>query len=166
MCGILGGNNPSWDYNKGILALKHRGPDGQRVVKFDDFTMAFARLAIIDLSDNGMQPMISINEDVCIVFNGEIYGYHKLRMELIKKGHAFKSESDTEVILNAYLEYNDDFINHIDGMFAIAIYDLRTYKIKLFRDRVGIKPLYYFYDGENFGFSSELKGITVIANLN
>lgn len=164
MCGILGGNNPSWDYNKGILALKHRGPDGQRVVKFDDFTMAFARLAIIDLSDNGMQPMISINEDVCIVFNGEIYGYHKLRMELIKKGHAFKSESDTEVILNAYFEYNDDFINHIDGMFAIAIYDLRTYKIKLFRDRVGIKPLYYFYDGENFGFSSELKGITTMCN--
>lgn len=160
MCGILGGNCVEWDYEKGILSMKHRGPDGQRVVKFKNFVLAFARLAIQDLSEKAMQPMFSSNEDVCIVFNGEIYGYQNLKASLIKKGYVFKTTSDTEVILNAYLEYKDRFIDYIDGMFAIAIYDLNTEKIKLFRDRTGIKPLYYYYDGNYFGFASELKGIT------
>lgn len=159
MCGILGGNCKEWDYKKGILSMRHRGPDGQRIVQFNQFTLGFARLAILDLTDKGMQPMFSSHEEICMVYNGEIYGFEKLRLELIEKGYRFQSRTDSEVIVNAYLEYNDEFVKYIDGMFAIAIYDLRTQQIKLFRDRTGIKPLYYLFDGKNFGFASELKGI-------
>ena len=164
MCGILGGNNSKWNYAKGIESMQHRGPDGIKISTMEEFTFAFARLAIIDLSDRGMQPMFSQNQKVGIVFNGEIYGFQKLRNELIKKGYNFISTGDTEVILNAYLEWGDAFIDKIDGMFGLAIYDLKEKKVKLFRDRVGIKPLYYYYDGKNFGFSSELKGITNMCN--
>lgn len=159
MCGILGGNNRQWDYEGGIQAIWHRGPDGQRVKRMDDITMAFARLAIIDLSSNGMQPMTSKDGRVTIVYNGEIYGYTQLKKDLEKK-YEFFSTADTEVILNAYLEFGDEFVDKIDGMFAIAIYDQRTMKLKLFRDRTGIKPLYYYSDGENFAFASELKALT------
>lgn len=159
MCGILGGNNVEWNYKKGIECMAHRGPDGIRIVPLEDFTLAFARLAIIDLSENAMQPMFSYDNQVGIVFNGEIYGYQKLRKKLEKAGYKFRSFSDTEVILNAYLEWGEKFITRVDGMFGMAIYDKREGVIRLFRDRVGIKPLYYFYDGVNFGFSSELKGI-------
>lgn len=159
MCGILGGNNKLWDYEGGIQAIKHRGPDGQRVKHMEEFSMAFARLAIIDLSENAMQPMTSKDGKVTIVYNGEIYGYHLLRKELEKK-YEFVSNSDTEVILNAYLEYGDAFVDKIDGMFAIAIYDQNVMQLKLFRDRIGIKPLYYYYSDENFAFSSELKALT------
>ena len=139
--------------------MRHRGPDGIRVSRMPDFTLAFARLAIMDLSEQGMQPMFSCDNQVGIVFNGEIYGYQKLRNELLQKGYRFRSTSDTEVILNAYLEWGEKFINRVDGMFGMAIYDRRDGKVRLFRDRIGIKPLYYYYDGANFGFSSELKGI-------
>lgn len=159
MCGILGGNNLNWNYNRGIKCMHHRGPDGMKIYNLPDFTLAFARLAIIDLSENGMQPMFTQDEQVGIVFNGEIYGYQKLRKELMKRGWQFKSSSDTEVVLNAYLEWGEEFISKVDGMYGMAIYDKRDGKIKLYRDRVGIKPLYYYYDGVNFGFSSELKGI-------
>lgn len=159
MCGILGGTNRKWDYESGIQTIKHRGPDGQLIKRMDGFTMAFARLAIIDLSSNAMQPMSSKDGKVTIVYNGEIYGYQSLKKELVKK-YEFFSNSDTEVILNAYLEYGDAFIDKIDGMFAIAIYDKNLMQVKLFRDRTGIKPLYYYDDGESFAFSSELKALT------
>lgn len=159
MCGILGGNNRNWDYNAGIVCMQHRGPDGIKIVKRQEFILGFARLAIMDLSDQGMQPMWSQNGRVGIVYNGEIYGYQKLKKELSALGYHFYSTSDTEVILNAYLEWGNDFVNRIDGMFGLAIYDERDMTIRLYRDRVGIKPLYYYYEGNNFGFSSELKGI-------
>lgn len=158
MCGILGGNNPLWDYEKGIRSLYHRGPDGQRVQKFEEMTLAFARLAIIDLSANGMQPMTSADGNVSMVYNGEIYGYGELKESLEKK-YRFYSTSDTEVILNAYLEYGDAFIEKIDGIFAIAIYDRRERQLKLYRDRVGVKPLYYYCSGKHFAFASELKAL-------
>lgn len=164
MCGILGGNNPNWNYNKGIECMRHRGPDGIRVTVLEDFTLAFARLAIMDLSAHGMQPMFSADHQVGIVFNGEIYGYQNIKAELVKRGYQFQSTSDTEVVLNAYLEWGDKFIQKVDGMFGLAIYDNRDKSIKLFRDRVGIKPLYYYYDGTNFGFASELKGILNMCN--
>ncbi|MDE6851320.1 MAG: asparagine synthase (glutamine-hydrolyzing), partial [Lachnospiraceae bacterium] len=144
--------------------MSHRGPDGIRISPMQDFTFAFARLSIIDLSEHGMQPMFSYDNQVGIVFNGEIYGYQKLRDMLIKKGYQFRSTSDTEVILNAYLEWGEKFITKIDGMFGIAIYDKRDMTIKLFRDRVGIKPLYYYFNGSDFGFASELKGIVNMCN--
>ena len=158
MCGILGGNKRTWNYRAGIESMKHRGPDGICIETMQDITFAFARLAIIDLSSNGMQPMFSDDKNVCIVFNGEIYKYENLKKELEKK-YCFRSKTDTEVLLYAYMEYGDSFIDKIDGMFAIAIYDRRREKIKLFRDRVGIKPLYYYVQGREFGFSSELKGL-------
>lgn len=164
MCGILGGNNSKWNYKNGIECMQHRGPDGIEIALLDDFTLAFSRLAIMDLSQNGMQPMFSYDNQVGIVFNGEIYGYQKLREQLIKKGYKFRSTSDTEVILNAYLQWGEKFITKVDGMFGIAIYDRREGVVKLFRDRVGIKPLYYYYDGINFGFASELKGIVNMCN--
>lgn len=164
MCGILGGNNPQWNYEKGIECMKHRGPDGTRVIPGENFTLAFTRLAIMDLSIQGMQPMFSDDGQVGIVFNGEIYGYQKLRNQLIQKEYVFYSTSDAEVVLNAYLEWGEKFITKVDGMYGMAIYDKRDGTIKLFRDRVGIKPLYYYYNGFEFGFSSELKGIVGMCN--
>lgn len=163
LCAILGGNNRKWDYQAGIDCMKHRGPDGIRIEFMEDIIFAFARLAIIDLSSNGMQPMFSTDKKVCIVFNGEIYKYKELRKRLEKK-YCFCSETDTEVLLYAYMEYGDSFIDKIDGMFAIAIYDKHCQKIKLFRDRTGIKPLYYYVQGYEFGFSSELKGLVNMIN--
>ena len=159
MCGILGGNNSVWDYKKGIESMYHRGPDGIKIDHLGDFVLAFSRLAVMDLTMQGMQPMFSYDNQVAVTFNGEIYGFKKLRNFLEKKGYQFRSTSDTEVILNAYLEWGDKFVTKVDGMFGMAIYDKREGTVKLFRDRVGIKPLYYYYDGVNFGFSSELKGI-------
>lgn len=156
MCGILGGNIFEWDYQKGIERIRHRGPDGQRVTEYDDCILGFARLSIMDLSENAMQPFESQDGNVVIVFNGEIYGFHDLRNTLMKK-YKFRTSSDTEVVLYAYMEYGDKFIDYIDGMFAIAIYDRRVRQIKLYRDRYGIKPLYYLYKNQKFAFTSELK---------
>lgn len=158
MCGILGGNVSTWSYGDGIKAMRHRGPDSRRVERYNNFTLAFARLAIIDLSDRAMQPMTSGDGRIHILFNGEVYGFNKLRSEL-ENDFYFSTTSDTEVILYAYCKYGDSFIDKIDGMFAIAIYDENEEKIKLYRDRAGIKPLYYLYDGKHFAFASELKGI-------
>lgn len=154
----MGGNNPVWNYREGIKSIRHRGPDGAKELSTPDFWMAFTRLAVIDLSSNGMQPMVSRDHKVVIVYNGEIYGYTRLKRELQKK-YEFISSADTEVILYAYLEYGDKFVDKIDGMYAIAIYDQNVMQVKLFRDRAGIKPMYYYYDGTNFAFSSELKAL-------
>ncbi len=158
MCGILGGTIQNWNYQKGIDSIRHRGPDGKRVETVDGITLAFVRLAVQDLTEAGMQPMHSEDNQVFLMFNGEIYGYEKVRNEL-KKKYAFHGNSDTEVILNAYLEWGDSFIERIDGMYAIAIYDRRSREIKLFRDRAGIKPLYYYMDEEGIAFASELKAL-------
>lgn len=159
MCAILGGTEDAWDYENAIQVMKHRGPDAQMVCRDEFFNLAFARLSIIDLSMNAMQPMFSVDNNVAIVFNGEIYGFLELREKLIRKGHAFKTSSDTEVVLNAYIEWGEQFIDYIDGMYAIALLDKRKRMVTLYRDRTGIKPLYYFYDGKRFAFASELKGI-------
>ncbi len=158
MCGILGGNNPDWKYAQGIDSIRHRGPDGKRIEIYEGMTFAFCRLAIQDLSENAMQPMNSPDGKVHIVYNGEIYGYKALKDELAKK-YLFRTSSDTEVILNAYLEYGEKFIDKIDGIFAMAIYDERIQKVYLYRDRIGVKPLYYYYDGTRFAFASELKAL-------
>jgi len=156
MCGILGGNNKTWNYKNALQVMYHRGPDAKKICDFNDFTLAFTRLSVMDLSDYGMQPMA--HGEVSIVFNGEIYGFSVLKKELQKK-YRFQSHSDTEVILYAYIEYGDDFIDKIDGMFAIAIYDGKQHKVKLYRDRSGIKPLYYYYNSKDFLFASELKAL-------
>lgn len=163
MCGILGGNVQKWDYEKGIASIVHRGPNGQKVERYHGFTLGFCRLSIRDLSMAAMQPMSNAEKNVHIIYNGEIYGYEKLKLNLQKK-YRFQTTSDTEVILYAYLEYGETFVDKIDGIFAIAIYDERIQKIYLFRDRVGVKPLYYIYQGNKFGFASELKALEHTAN--
>lgn len=165
MCGIIGGSNKAWPFEKAQKVLRHRGPDSGKVMAHEDITFAFARLAIIDLSPEADQPMASIDGKLKIVFNGEIYGYKGLREELIGKGHAFRTHSDTEVIINAYREWGEDFVEHLDGMFAIAIHDILARKLVLYRDRPGIKPLYYLHiPGKAFAFASELKGITTLCD--
>ncbi len=159
MCGIVGGTKQNWNIQAGVRCLHHRGPDSNGFSSHADVTMGFARLAIIDLSREADQPMAAAEGQAWIVFNGEIYGFQRLREELKNKGHLFRTHSDTEVLLKAYLQWGDEFIKHVDGMFAIAIHDRRSRQLKLFRDRCGIKPLYYFYDGSEFAFASELKGI-------
>ena len=159
MCGLVGGNNPEWRYDLAANSLTHRGPDAQQVVHLGPVTFGFARLAVIDPTRAADQPMSSPGGDVCLVFNGEIYGYQLLKRQLEQRGHAFRTGSDTEVVLNAYLEWGPGFVDRMDGMFAIAIYDRRCDQILLYRDRAGIKPLYYLWDGTSFGFASELKAI-------
>lgn len=158
MCGILGGTIRNWNYQKGIDSIEHRGPDGKRVESVDGITFAFVRLAVQDLTEAGMQPMHSEDGQVFLMFNGEIYGYEKVRGEL-KKKYVFHGNSDTEVILNAYLEWGNSFVERVDGMYAIAIYDRRSREIKLFRDRAGIKPFYYYMSEEGIAFASELKAL-------
>jgi asparagine synthase (glutamine-hydrolysing) len=157
VCGFAGGTDPQWNYTAALDSIAHRGPDASNLYLDGPVKAGFRRLAIIDLAEEANQPMFE--GDTWLVFNGEIYGFRDLRQELEKLGHRFRTHSDTEVVLRAYLEWNDAFVEHIDGMFAIVIWDSRTQKLKLWRDRPGIKPLYYFFDGRHFAFASELKAI-------
>ncbi|MEE4185306.1 MAG: asparagine synthase (glutamine-hydrolyzing) [Gammaproteobacteria bacterium] len=159
MCGFVGGTDPSWNYAAALAAIAHRGPDDGRLNQQGPVHVGFRRLAIIDLDPAANQPMLAADGAGWIVFNGEIYGFAELRRELEKRGRHFRTHSDTEVILNAYAEWGDAFVEHIDGMFAIAIWDAREARLKLFRDRPGIKPLYYYFDGRRLAFASELKAL-------
>ena len=159
MCGILGGNNQRWNYESALNSMYHRGPDGQNLLRKRNIIMGFVRLSIIDLSCEAMQPMISNDGKFIITFNGEIYDYKKVRSELERKGYIFNTFSDTEVLLNSFIEWKEKMIEHIEGIFAVAIYDVEADNVYLFRDHVGVKPLYYYIDGYNFAYASELKGI-------
>jgi asparagine synthase (glutamine-hydrolysing) len=142
MCGFVGGTDPSWDLANALASIEHRGPDDGRLHQDGPVRVGFRRLSIIDLDAAAMQPMFAEDGETWIVFNGEIYGFLGLRSELEKLGHACRTHSDTEVLLRAYLQWGDDFIDHLDGMFAIALWDARDRKLRLYRDRPGIKPLY------------------------
>ena len=161
MCGFVGGTEPNWNYAAALAAIAHRGPDASDLRLTGPVRVGFRRLSIIDLSSAANQPMLAPDGESWLVFNGEIYGYLELRKELAKRGREFRTDSDTEVVLNAYLEWGDDFVDKIDGMFAIALWDAREKKLKLYRDRPGIKPLYYYHDGRRFAFASELKAIEI-----
>jgi asparagine synthase (glutamine-hydrolysing) len=140
-------------------AQRHRGPDaGDQVVK-DRAVLGHRRLAIIDLSDAGRQPMTNEDGSLWIVFNGEIYNYLELRRELVAAGHAFRSQSDTEVLLHGYEEWGaEKLLAKVRGMFSFGLYDPKKGLI-LARDRMGIKPLYYFSDGSAVVFASEVKAL-------
>jgi asparagine synthase (glutamine-hydrolysing) len=159
VCGFVGGTEPHWHYARALAAIAHRGPDASALHLDGAVKVGFRRLSIIDLSSAANQPMLAPDGASWLVFNGEIYGYQALREQLERRGRHFRTESDTEVVLNAYLEWNDEFVDHVDGMFAIALWDARERRLKLYRDRPGIKPLYYYHDGRRFAFASELKGI-------
>lgn len=167
MCGILGGNKTHWNYEDAISVLSHRGPDGQRIRRFKNIFLCFARLSIIDLSETAMQPMISEDGRYAIIFNGEIYDYKKIKCELQKKGYHFTTESDTEVLLYSFVEWKEKVMDHIDGICAFAVLDIMMDRLYLFRDRCGVKPLYYYCCGSDFAFASELKGIVKLcSNVN
>ena len=159
MCGFVGGTETDWRYADALESIRHRGPDAGSLDTSGPIKVGFRRLAIIDLAPEANQPFIAGDGRAWIVFNGEIYGFRRLRAELERLGHAFRTQSDTEVLLNAYLQWGEAFVEHVDGMFAIAIYDARDRQLRLYRDRAGIKPLYYFYDGRRFAFASELKAL-------
>jgi len=158
MCGIVGFNFKDKSLlNRMQNTIIHRGPDDSGEY-FDEFvSFGHVRLSILDLSNLAHQPMEFDN--LVMVYNGEVYNYKEIKKELINLGYSFVSNSDSEVVLKAIHKWGIDAINKFRGMFAIAIYDKTKKKIILIRDRVGVKPLYYYFDGKNFLFSSEIRAI-------
>jgi asparagine synthase (glutamine-hydrolysing) len=138
-------------------SMKHRGPDSQGVQEFPSCLLVNARLSIIDLSDRGRMPMSSPDGQTWITYNGETYNAAELRAELERRGHSFRTTSDTEVVLHLYLEYGERFVEKLRGMLAFAIWDVRERTLILARDRLGIKPLYLYESGGQLVFASELK---------
>jgi asparagine synthase (glutamine-hydrolysing) len=160
VCGICGFN---WK-DEALIArmsnqMAHRGPDQQGVFCSENLSLGHRRLSIIDLSENGKQPMFNEDGSICMIFNGEIYNFQSLRDDLQKKGHHFMSLTDSEVIIHAYEEYGVDAIQKLRGMFAFCIYDSNLGSLLLVRDRIGIKPLYYYFKNGKFVFASEIKAI-------
>jgi asparagine synthase (glutamine-hydrolysing) len=172
MCGIVGAISKNgfvyrdW-FSKGIDSLTHRGPDAGGQWWSNDGRVGFGhrRLSIIDLSDRASQPMQSFNNELTIVFNGEIYNFKDLRRRLIGLGYRFNSLSDTEVVLNAYAEWGYGCVNRLNGMFTFSIFDKKDNSIFVARDRAGEKPLYYFKGINQFFFASELKALMQNSSL-
>lgn len=165
MCGITG----IWNFDNRRIgrsafdrftdSLAHRGPDGRGTwfKESGETALGHRRLAILDLSEEGRQPMSYANNRFWITYNGEIYNFLELRVELEQKGHVFRSQSDTEVILGAYQEWGPDMLLRFNGMWAFAIYDVKERMLFIARDRFGIKPFLYHLTGSRFAFASELK---------
>jgi asparagine synthase (glutamine-hydrolysing) len=165
MCGIAGvlGYPASSEERRALVqdmgaAIQHRGPDDQGTYVDTDVALASQRLSVIDLA-GGHQPMATEDGNIHIVFNGEIYNYRELRDELRSAGEPFQTVSDTEVILRQYRRSGLDGLLALNGMFAAAIWDRRSRELHLVRDRMGVKPLYYFWNGRVFGFASEIKAL-------
>tara|TARA_X000000950_G_C13898734_1_gene654019 strand:+ start:907 stop:2775 length:1869 start_codon:yes stop_codon:yes gene_type:complete len=164
MCGIYGfslkkfSKNPKSVLKKMSEKIYHRGPDQTGLYIDDNVAMGIQRLSILDIK-NGTQPIYSNNKRYVIVHNGEVYNYLKLKNYLQKKGYQFETNTDTEVIVNLFQHKGKKCLNDLNGMFAFAIYDLKKKEIFIGRDRYGIKPIYFYYDVEQFIFASELKGI-------
>jgi len=160
MCGIVGyvGDVNREKIGKMLRVIAHRGPDDKGIFIKGDVGLGNNRLAVIDLSFRGHQPMFDNEKSVCIVYNGEIYNFREVREELQGK-FEFRSGSDTEVIIYAYKKWGVGCLKHLNGMFAFVIYDLKKNLLFGARDRLGEKPLKYFFDGETFIFASEIKGI-------
>ena len=160
MCGI---NGFSWEDTTLITEMnqitKNRGPDDQGVYGDGLISLGHTRLSIIDLSEKGHQPMSNEDQSIWITYNGEIYNFQILREDLIEKGHVFKSDTDTEVIIHAYEEYGPDCVKQFNGMWAFCIYDEKNHTLILGRDQFGIKPLYYYADDKRIIFSSMISAI-------
>lgn len=166
MCGIVG----VYSLEKSVICkniiekplskLILRGPDSQSISEFGNCILGHTRLSIIDITENGMQPMHGgQNDRYTIVFNGEIYNYKILREELVQLGYNFKSNSDTEVLINLYDYLGPNMKERLQGMYAFCIFDTLENSIYITRDNFGIKPLYYYFDSKYFAFSSQIKSI-------
>jgi len=165
MCGICGifFANRDWRVQGDVLArmnrrIAHRGPDDEGFFVEENVGLAMRRLSIIDVK-TGHQPISNENRDVWIVFNGEIYNHAELRTDLEARGHQYRTRSDTETIVHLYEEYGSDCVQHLRGMFAFVIWDRRKRVLFAARDRLGIKPFYYRWDGKSFLFGSEIKSL-------
>jgi len=166
MCGILAIASPARKLEKNevekmLAVLSHRGKDNKTVVLRHDgkIGMGHVRLSLIDLSEQANQPMCNENETIWLTFNGEIYNFIELRNELIQLGHIFKSRSDAEVIIHGYEQWGTDVLQRLNGMFAFVIYDEKTHRMFIARDRIGIKPLYFSFFKQNLMVASEIKSI-------
>lgn len=147
-----------------VQALHHRGPDGQGVWTDGAIGLGHARLAIIDLA-GGAQPMGNEDGRIQVVFNGEIFNYLELREQLLKQGHQFSTASDTEVLVHLYEQHGDSFVDYLNGQFAIALWDGRSQRLVLARDRVGIRPLYYAWAQGRLAFASEVKALFALPEV-
>ena len=166
MCGIVGYLHQKKTiahdvFDRMVSTLSQRGPDGQGTVFLEGERVALGhrRLSIIDLSDAGEQPMTNEDGSVWLTFNGEIYNYQSLRRRLEQRGHVFQSDSDSETLIHAYEEWREECIRHLQGIFAFGLFDCRNNILLLARDHFGVKPLYYFSNGERFIFASQPKAI-------
>jgi asparagine synthase (glutamine-hydrolysing) len=165
MCGITGAVHADGHpvsiavLNRMTDILQHRGPDGDGFWAEGHVGFGHRRLSIIDLSTRGHQPMRTPGGELILTYNGEIYNFLELRVELESLGHAFHSSSDTEVLLHAWLEWGAGCLPRLNGMFAFAVWDTRAQQLHLVRDRYGIKPLYYWFDGKALLFGSEVKAL-------
>ncbi len=164
MCGIVGfvDKKRSTKEKKEMIKkmadrIAHRGPDDEGFYVDDNVALGHRRLSILDLSKNGAQPMYNENKNLAIVFNGEIYNYESIKEELIKKGHKFKTKTDTEVLIHGYEEYKEKLFSRLRGMFAFVIYDKEKDELIGVRDHFGIKPFYYYKNKDSFFFGSEIK---------
>jgi len=168
ICGILQFNDESVSLpliRKMADVIRHRGPDDDGYYVDGQVALGHRRLAIIDLSPAGHQPMCNETGDVIIVYNGELFNYQLLRVELQAHGHRFFSQSDTEVIVHAYEEWGERCVERFNGQFAFAIWDAKQKTLFLARDRFGVKPLYYYVDRQRFLFASEIKAIRAIPSV-
>ncbi|HEX6650447.1 MAG TPA: asparagine synthase (glutamine-hydrolyzing) [Pyrinomonadaceae bacterium] len=167
MCGIAGTIRiGDMDLLKRMTDLiSYRGPDDSGFYEDGELRFGHRRLSILDLSEAGHQPMLSDDGELAITFNGEIYNFRILREELQKLGYSFHTETDTEVILTAYREFGVDFLRHLEGMFAFALWDRKERQLLLARDRTGIKPIFYYQQGDGLAFASELKPILLVPGL-
>lgn len=165
MCGIAGYFNADGEPASAVVlrrmtdAIAHRGPDGEGFYTDGFVALGHRRLAIIDLSPLGHQPMATPDGRFVLTYNGEVYNFQELRLELEAKGHAFRSRTDSEVVLHAYAEWGADCVRRFNGMFAFAIWDKDKLELFLARDRYGVKPLYYTTVGNTLVFGSEVKAL-------
>ena len=166
MCGIIGYYSVGLSHLCGVLpsvtsSLSHRGPDDLGVYEDDAqyFGLGHTRLSILDLSSYGHQPIVSNDGKVVMVFNGEIYNFNELRQELEENGYQFRGNSDTEVLLNLYIDLGQAFLSRINGIFALAIWNYESKSLFLARDGIGVKPLYYAEVSAGFIFASEIKAL-------
>lgn len=166
MCGITGLISPkASSYIQQMTdAIAHRGPDDEGIYIDGDIALGHRRLSILDLSAHGHQPMLSEDGRYILVFNGEIYNHWEIR-EKIKDKYQFKSTSDTETILYGFAEFGIELFNMLNGIFAFSIYDKQNKEITIVRDQFGVKPLYYYQEGNDFLFSSEIKSLIIFPDF-
>lgn len=167
MCGIISGNNHLIDENeikKSLTKLFHRGPDDKHYEMFDTAFLGHTRLSIVDIN-GGHQPLFNETKTICAVVNGEFYSHKEIRKQLISKGHIFKTESDSEILVHLYEEYGVDCLKHLHGEFAFVLYDKNKEQWFCARDRMGIRPLQFYFKDNMFLIASEAKALLEFKNI-